>query len=58
MIDTNAMQNMMWASRIVTNPCGTRAFTNIVSIDDPSTISGDAIARKITKFMIPCPRYR
>ena len=37
------------------NPCGTRAFTNIVSSDDPSTISGDAIARKITKFMAPDP---
>ena len=40
------------------NPCGTRAFTNIVSIDDPSTISGEAIARKITKFTAPAPRKR
>ena len=58
MIATNDTQNIVWASRIVTNPCGTRAFTNIVSIAEPRMISGEAIARKITKFMAPAPRKR
>ena len=40
------------------NPCGTLALTNIVSSEVPSTISGEAIARKITKFMAPDPRKR
>ena len=34
-IATNDTQNIVCASRIVVNPCGTRAFTNIVSKDDP-----------------------
>src|SRR5436190_22236835 len=57
-IATNDTQNMMCASRIVMNPWGTRAFTNIESREDPRTMSGDAIARKLTKFTAPAQRKR
>src|SRR4051812_49945576 len=44
--------------KIVQKPrCPARfAFTNSASRDEPSTISGDAIGRKIRRFAAPRPR--
>ena len=49
---TNDRQNMMWATRIVQNPSwpAKPAATNSASSDEPSTISGAAIGRKISRL--------
>src|SRR6266540_1234557 len=41
---------------IVVKPSGTPARTNIDRSDEPRTISGTAIARKMTKSMVVRPR--
>ena len=69
MTTTKLMLNMMWAIRIVWMPervdhvlTGTKAYwfvaMNRVSSDDPSTISGVDIGRKISRFVAPRPRNR
>ena len=58
-IATNEIQNIDVGEQDRDEPLAARcAFTNIESSDDPSTISGEAIARKITKFIAPAPRKR
>jgi hypothetical protein len=60
-IATNAIENPIWENRIVWYPMWMPRFscpfacTNMDSKADPSTISGTAMARKITKFRPPRP---
>ena len=55
---TNERQNMMCAIRIVQKPsCPAKpAPTNSASSEEPSTISGAAIGRKITRLAADRPR--
>ena len=54
---TNEMQNMMCAMRIVPNPSQppNPAATKRASSEEPITISGVAIGRKISRFMLDRP---
>ena len=58
MTTTNDRQNMMWAIRIVQKPsCPAKpAPTNSASSEEPITISGAAIGRKISRFIEERPR--
>ena len=54
---TNEMQNMMWAMRMVPKPSAppNPAATNRASSEEPITISGVAIGRKISRFVLDRP---
>ena len=54
---TNEMQNMMWAIRMVPKPRlpPKPAATKRASREEPITISGVAIGRKISRFMLERP---
>ena len=51
-------QNITWETKTVQKPSWPARFalTNSASSDDPRTISGDAIGRKIIRFAVPRPR--
>src|SRR5215210_3341779 len=52
------MQNMMWAITMVQRPSGTPALRNSARSDAPSTTSGVAIGRKISRLVEARPRNR
>jgi hypothetical protein len=52
------MLNVMCAIRIVRKPSGTPKLRKSVRSDEPMTISGVAIGRKMSKFVAPLPRKR
>ena len=54
---TKDRQNMMWATRIVQNPSwpAKPAATNRASSDEPITISGEAIGRKMNRLVVLRP---
>ncbi len=59
MTATNGMLKPMCESRIVVRPsAGVWVWTNSVSSEEPRTISGTAIAMKMTKFVGAFPRKR
>ena len=53
---TKLMQNITWAIRIVVKPVAKPIVRNSESSDAPSTISGEAIGRKMKKFANCRPR--
>ncbi len=57
---TNDRQNITCAIRIVQNPSRPPSppETNNASRDEPSTISGEAIGRKMNRFVAARPRKR
>jgi hypothetical protein len=55
---TKLMQNMMWAITMVQKPSGTPALRKSASSDAPSTTSGVAIGRKISRLVDARPRNR